>query len=107
MLTKRDYQDAINSQDAVNASGLVHSLQPIMVKLADSAGYIGTKWRNQHPIVTLYMTQIMYLNDPATLPDVPRYSEAYRFCKDAAEGKPSKLVKVDDSTPLIYEFIGD
>ena len=107
MLTKRDYQDAIDSQSAVNVAGLVHSLQPIMVKLADSAGYTGTKWRNQHPIITLYMTQIQYLNDPDRLPDVPRYSEAYRFCSEAAQGKDVKLIKSDEDDVLIYEFIGD
>lgn len=107
MLTKRDYQDAIDSQSAVNAAGLIHSLQPIMVKLADSARYTGTKWRNQHPVVTLYVTQIQYLNDPATLPDVPKYSEAYRFCSEAAQGKSVKLIKSDNSDVLIYEFIGD
>lgn len=57
MLTKQDYQDALDSQNACNAAGLVNALARIMPKLA----HLGTDARNAHPIVRLYIEQLAFL----------------------------------------------
>jgi len=52
------------TQSACNASGLLHHLDKVMGLLWDLAGKKkqGTDWVNQHPVLTLYLGQLNYLN---------------------------------------------
>jgi len=58
-------QTAIDVQDASNLSGVVKSLAgPVMDALWEESRRIGkgTKWINEHPIVTLFLSKLASLN---------------------------------------------
>ena len=63
MLTPKDYEFALMSQSACNASGLVHDLHEVVTKIWEEArvGNHGTDWVNNHPIMRLYAEQIYFL----------------------------------------------
>jgi len=69
-LTKRDYENAIYAQSAVNLLALSNSLTEVLRKLPDSPA------RNDHPIVRLYLHQMMFLAHKCEWePGSPRYYE--------------------------------
>lgn len=80
-LTKDDYRKAILAQDAVNASGLVHSLAEVMSRIRDEPDCTGTDFVNTHPIVRMYINKLISLCGGA---DTLDFSEAYRVCKKEA-----------------------
>jgi hypothetical protein len=86
MLDKKDYQDAINVQDACNLSGVVKSLARVMDKIWDEAreGNRGTDWVNRHPIVRLYIEQLVYLNHGG-MGDSDSYQSSYAMVKKRIE----------------------
>jgi len=63
MLTKRHFQQALDSQSTCNLSGIVNSLNETMTHIWEEAranGH-GTEWVNKHPICRLYAEQISFL----------------------------------------------
>lgn len=57
MITIEDYKDAIQVQDAVNISGIVHSWSKILEKMSS----MPTKERNEHPINVLFADKVAVL----------------------------------------------
>jgi hypothetical protein len=80
-LTKDDYRKAILAQDAVNASGLVHSLSEVMSRIREEPDCTGTDFVNTHPIVRMYLNKLISLCGGA---DTLDFSEAYAKCKALA-----------------------
>lgn len=79
-LTVHDYEMALLSQGAVNLSGLAHELSRVMPKIwaQSRAQGKGTEFVNTHPIVRLYLEQMMFLC-------ARDYSEAYAICTKIVE----------------------
>ena len=79
MLTKADYQSAIDVQDACNLSGVARSFAELLPRVWAEAheGSHGTAWVNEHPICVLYTNKMMDLAHA----DVP---ERYGAALDAA-----------------------
>ena len=84
MITSKDYQDAIQIQDACNLSGVIHSFSEVLSKLWEEArrGGQGTYFVNQHPISQLYADKI---TDLARVRDISSYMVAYRECESKAK----------------------
>ena len=63
LLSKEDYQNAIDSQNACNLSGIVFEFAKAMQKICNEASKNGhgTEWKNTHPIARLYAEQISFL----------------------------------------------
>jgi len=62
---KQAAQTALDCQDAVNLSGVLHSLNEILATvLGPEARRLdqGTAWVNRHPIVTLFLHKLTSLN---------------------------------------------
>jgi hypothetical protein len=57
-------QTAIDVQDAVNLSGVVHSFAEAMSAISEYAWQNGkgTEWKNSHPVVTLFLDKLVDLN---------------------------------------------
>lgn len=77
MLTSKDYEFAMYSQDACNLSGLAKSLSNVIDRIWEEARAQGkgTEYVNNHPIVRLYVEQMRHL---CRTP----YSEAYSKVAD-------------------------
>jgi hypothetical protein len=62
-LTHRDWQLADWSQSACNLSGLAHDLAKVVTKIWAEARQLGegTDYVNTHPIVRLYVEQMVFL----------------------------------------------
>src|SRR5258708_33039861 len=75
-LTRRDYQDALDVQDACNLSGVVFAFARVMQKICNesNAPNRGRDWKNTHPIAVLYASKIASLTGCEM--DM-RYSNAY------------------------------
>lgn len=84
-LTVEDYQSAIYSQDACNLSGLVIALAEIMPKL--SAIKRDTKWRNEHPIVRLYVHQMSALSGNGESISMESFCYCLRIAKLVVAGR--------------------
>jgi|SRR5215475_8093263 len=87
-LSKSDYQAAIYSQSAVNASGLIKSLAEITTRIWNTAREIGkgTAWVNQHPIIQLFTYQIVALSFKREFIDWDGYTKAYAFVQQVVNG---------------------
>lgn len=85
MLTKQDYQTALDIQDACNLSGVVFAFAEIMERLCDEASELkkDTNWKNTHPIVVLFADKLLALST-AIKPE-SYYHDAYRICKERAQ----------------------
>lgn len=84
MLTRRDYQNALDAQTACNLSGIVRSLAEVTDRIwaeARAAGG-GTEFVNRHPISRLYAEQIAFLTGAAGGYDA--YHEASEACREGA-----------------------
>jgi hypothetical protein len=101
VLTADDYQRAIDTQGACNASGLCHSLSAAMSRVFDEAQARdkGTDWYNGHPIVFLYVAQIASLSGVAyVVGDLDRYSWCCRYCEARKEAQPCATAHSEPST---------
>lgn len=79
MITAKDYQTAIDVQDACNLSGVTQSLAEVVKRIES-----GTSDRNTHPIVKLYVYKLWLLAFPdEPLPD--GFYKPYMVCADAAK----------------------
>lgn len=82
MITAKDYQDAINVQNACNASGVAQSLASVIKEIEAES----TDERNTHPIVKLYVYKLFLLAFPEV--EHPNcFERPYLQACDAAEGK--------------------
>ena len=63
-LTIWDYEKAMTSQNACNASGLIHAMVEVTEKIWVEARLLGkgTEYVNSHPILRLYIEQLQHLN---------------------------------------------
>lgn len=77
-LTKDDYRRAIIAQDAVNLSGLVHSLSELLPRIREEPGCTGTDYVNAHPIVVMYVNKLLSLSGAE---NGLAFSTAYDACK--------------------------
>lgn len=89
MLTVWDYECAINSQGACNATGLINSLNDLREKIWANARQLnkGTEWVNCHPILQLYAYQLAHLCHGREPIEWEGYHKAYLFCKLVKYGK--------------------
>ena len=80
-LEPRDYEQALQCQDACNLSGIVHTFSKVMSKIWDEARARnqGTEWVNQHPIAVMYATQVASLSGASTLDT--NYFAIDEFCR--------------------------
>ena len=76
-LTKRDYEQALFSQSACNASGLIHSLSELMPRIREEVS--GTDQVNNHPIMRLYVEQLNHLCGSTS------YFEADKLCRERSK----------------------
>ena len=86
-LSPRDYQLAMDVQDACNLSGVVHTFSRVMTKIgveADGLGE-GTEWKNSHPIAVLYASKILSLTGGQGVDGLAHFSKAWDACVEAAE----------------------
>lgn len=85
-----DYQNALYSQTACNASGLIHDLSDVMSKIwcdAFDTGK-GSDWANHHPILRLYLEQLVMINQAGWIQDSEgTWSAAYGIVQDVVDGK--------------------
>lgn len=94
--TKQDYLDALHSQSAVNASGLIHSLSALVTRIWEDARSQGkgTDYVNNHPLVRFYVAQLDYLCNT-------EYSDAYQIISLVAEDQLDPVL-VDSGTMPRY-----
>jgi hypothetical protein len=88
-------QDALFVQSACNASGIARSLAELLSELCRADDDRGTDWRNSHPCVVLFVTQLAYLSGVAKVADIDTYHRAYAWCSDVASGKRSESWSYD------------
>lgn len=81
MLTLTDWKRAEFSQSACNASGLIHTLSEVISRLWKEPDCTGTDYVNTHPIVRLYVAQLLYLSYGESV-DTDKYGEAYNTVKE-------------------------
>ena len=88
-LTVWDYEQAINSQGACNATGLINSLNDLRDKLWNVARQYGhgTEWVNHHPILQLYAYQLAHLCHGREPIEWEGWHKAYMFCGLVKDGK--------------------
>jgi hypothetical protein len=113
MLTKSDYQAALDVQSAVNLSGVVFKFADIMKRICVEAypedlgaPNKGTEWKNHHPIVRLFAETIINKSGGGT-GTFRSYSEASDFCTAVVEGRHACLVLWHQGEKLEYEEKGD
>ncbi len=94
-LAKQDYEQALLSQNACNASGLLSALgkedglrDRIWEDVRANGG--GTDEFNKHPIVVLYVAQLAMLSGVAAIADVTAYGKAYDAVKDKIASWPDQ-----------------
>ena len=82
-LTARNYQDALEVQDACNLSGVVHSFSKVMSSIMGDAS--NTHDVNRHPIAVLYADKIASLAGVQSLSYDSGFSAAYDICCERAK----------------------
>jgi len=86
MLTLRDYQNALEVENACNLSGVVKSYSQVMERIWQEARAKGegTDWVNTHPIAVLYSHACLYLAT-GNWGDTLKYIKAVDACQSAVE----------------------
>jgi len=85
MLTKRDYQDALDVQSACNLSGVINSFVRVLERVR--AEVQGTDAINKHPICRLYAEQIIYLTGGGSSNNSESYNDAYVIAEQKSNGE--------------------
>ncbi len=83
-----DYEMALESQNACNLSGIVHSFSKVITKIHNEAREKGegTEYVNTHPICRLYAEQIAYLSGSGNdVANTGSWYEAYKACEERKE----------------------
>ena len=80
-------REALLTQGACNAGGLIHSLQRAVTRLQEQmhAEGRGTEWLNRHPVLVLYVTQLAHLSGAGS---EERWQQSVAMCERAA-GEPA------------------
>jgi len=101
MLTKWDYQQALQSQNACNLSGIVRALADVTNRIWDEvrANGGGTDDVNRHPICRLYAEQIAFLSG-ASFGDSDTYIQADIACREAIAAFDAPAVDVFEEEEL-------
>ena len=81
-LTKKDYEQAIEVQDACNLSGVVHTLEELLPRIREEPDCTGTGYVNSHPIVVMYVNKLSSLSGAE---NGLAFSTAYDECKKRAK----------------------
>ena len=81
-LTAKDYQRALDVQDACNLSGIVHSFAAVLPLIMEEVKSTEGVWR--HPISVMYVSKIDSLVHGS---DMNTFGVAYEACKDKAKAK--------------------
>ena len=88
-LTQRDWQNALDAQSACNIGGLAHDMTEVISRIREESDCTGTDYVNEHPIVVLYVTQMIWLSMGSISPDPAEgrlsYSRAYTLCLAGAD----------------------
>lgn len=81
-------KDALAVQDACNLSGVAHSFLVAVQAVNAEASRIGegTEWRNNHPIIRLYVDKLASLAGMQGLITNAHYCVAAQECRAIAEG---------------------
>ncbi len=81
-------KNALQVQDAVNLSGIIHSFSRDFEALWKEADRLkkGTQYVNTHPVCRLYLEQIAFLVCGGNL-DFDSYDSATKFCVDVCNDK--------------------
>ena len=108
ILTQQDYKDALSSQNACNLSGLAHSLAALTSRIWDEANRRnqGTEWVDRHPLIRLYLEQMVFLNCGAMI-DGDSYRSASAFCRRMAGEKVEVGSVVGAELGALIETYGD
>jgi hypothetical protein len=79
MTYKEAAQTALDVQDACNLSGVVFTFAAVMKAICERANQLGagTEWKNQHPIVVLFLDKLADLARCCDRGDGRRFSVAY------------------------------
>ena len=77
LLTKRDYEMALASQNAPNLMGISKSFALVLDKIHAAEGRNAV---DRHPITRLYMEQMMMLSG-CGMGDTDSYQAAYKACE--------------------------
>lgn len=93
---QKAYDDALVVQSACNLSGIVFSFAKHMDTLCDEAQRLGqgTEWRNTHPIVKLFVAQLLHLSFGDAV-DSPQYFTAHDECCKNASKATLKMLGLD------------
>jgi len=81
------YELALQAQSASNSGGLIRSLAsevlPAVWQEAEAQGG-GTDFVNRHPVVFMFLYQLMFLNGKEPLELSDRWAECNRVCQERA-----------------------
>lgn len=94
---QRAAQDALPVQDACNLSGVARSFLQAVAAVNEEAHRIGegTAWRNNHPIIRLYVDKLASLSGMQGPTAEGNYSAAYEECKALAAAEEEE----EEETP--------
>ncbi len=90
---KNIYQEAIDVQNACNASGVIHSLSRIVSYIWEEEvnkhpeEKRGTEYVNTHPVVILFLDKLCSLAHIQSNYDCEIVSQAYKTCYEKAESE--------------------
>jgi glutamate dehydrogenase/leucine dehydrogenase len=90
MLTKKDFQDAVEVSNACNASGVIVSLAEMMSRINDECRELHVE-RDTHPVMIMFVGKIdqLVFHDE-NLDNWDMWDKAYRYCQiRAGEGYKS------------------
>ena len=91
MTIEQAAQQAIDCQNACNASGLIQSLAEItsgvLWPISSQLG-LGSRWVNRHPVIALFLFKIGELNGYGISSLDPGYDKAMELCKSIVAGDP-------------------
>ena len=82
------YQNALDSQNAPNLGALVKTLATDIDEIWKEAREqgLGTDYVNEHPVIRLYLEQMVFLNKSGSITDGQNtYSKAYMSCTAKVE----------------------
>ena len=102
---QRAYDDALVVQSACNLSGVVFSFARHMETICDECRMQGTDAKNTHPVVRLFVTQLMWLAFRQIVDDHDLYSKAYQECVKNASPKVLAMLGITQQPELQPEEV--
>lgn len=97
---QRAYDDALFVQSACNLSGVVFSFARHMETICEECRDKGTHTRNTHPVVRLFVTQLMWLAFHQTVDDLDLYSKAHQECVKNASSRVLAMLGITQQPEL-------